>query len=103
MSGHLFPPTSSWVGIRIAYLLLPWRTRCPEQLGSPGVSFSGANPHWMTQVRCVWEAEGKRAWRSLDGEQSKLLTCEVVPTYSGQMFVPEAKYPQFQNSFSPLI
>lgn len=71
VSGHLFPTTSSWVGIRIAYLLLPWRTPCPEQLGSPGVSFSGANPHGMALVRCVWEAEGKRVWSSLDGEESK--------------------------------
>lgn len=66
------PPLGGGGGgrIRIAYLLLPWRTPCPEQLGSPGVSFSGANPHWMTLHRCVWEAEGKRAWSSLDGEES---------------------------------
>lgn len=28
-------------------------------------------PKWMTLHRCVWEAEGKRAWSSLDGEESK--------------------------------
>lgn len=90
-------PSLLGVGILIHCLPAPALGKATPR--STGGSFEGANPHlgdssWL-RGRQKPSVLVRRAWSSLDGEESKSTPmCEAcVSTYSGQTLGPEGKCP----------
>lgn len=98
VSGHLFPPTSSWVGFALPTCSCPGEHRAQSSWEALGfLSVVPIPTGWLWLGVC-----GKQKEKGLEFMRRKvnLLTCEaVVSTYSGQMLVPEAKYPSSRTDF----